>query len=186
MKAKTLGLLFIQFLYISSFCFGGGYVIIPLIQKPFVEKYHLLEEEELFDIAAVAQSCPGAIAVNISTLVGYRIGGLLGSLVSVIATILPPLVIISVVTVFYDTIMQITAINAVMTGLGIGVIIVIFDFIVDSYKKFVGNQRFFQLLFVVTFICILFFNISVAIMLLCDLVVITIYSLWSVKEVAQC
>ena len=78
-KSKYLTL-FLSTLQLSAFTFGGGFVIIPLMRKKFVEKLHWLDEQEMMDFAAIAQSSPGAIAVNASILIGYRIAGLPGAL----------------------------------------------------------------------------------------------------------
>lgn len=95
------GKLFCSTFYLSAFTFGGGYVIIPLMRKKFVEQYHWIEEEEMLDLTAIAQSSPGAIAVNASILIGYRLAGLFGALVTVLGTVLPPLIILSVISVAY-------------------------------------------------------------------------------------
>ena len=87
---KMLGVLFFSSLKLSAFTFGGGYVIIPLMRKTFVEKYHWLSENEMMDLTAIAQSAPGAIAVNAAILVGYRIAGVVGALITVLGTVLPP------------------------------------------------------------------------------------------------
>ena len=68
--------LFTSTFYLSAFTFGGGYVIIPLMRKKFVEQFHWIEEEEMLDLTAIAQSAPGAIAVNASILIGYRLAAL--------------------------------------------------------------------------------------------------------------
>ena len=82
---------------ISAFTFGGGYVVIPMMRKYFVNELELISEEELLDMAAIAQSTPGAIAVNTAVLVGYRISGLTGAIITCIGTVLPPLLILSVI-----------------------------------------------------------------------------------------
>ncbi|MDD3693746.1 MAG: chromate transporter, partial [Oscillospiraceae bacterium] len=86
---------------LSAFTIGGGYVIVPLMRQKFVQKYNWLSEAEMLDITAIAQSSPGAIAVNASILVGYKLAGIPGAIMTIIGTILPPLVIISVISVFY-------------------------------------------------------------------------------------
>ena len=80
--------------FISAFTFGGGYVVIPMIRKYYVEKKAYFDEDELMKIAAIAQSSPGAIAINMSALAGYRVKGAVGLLISCIAAILPPLLIL--------------------------------------------------------------------------------------------
>ena len=82
-KRKILVKLFLSTLYISTFTFGGGFVIITFMKKKFVDEYHWIEEEEMLDLAALAQSSPGAIAVNAAILVGWRMGGFLGMLTAV-------------------------------------------------------------------------------------------------------
>ena len=76
-KGQVLSKLFISTLYLSAFTFGGGYVIVTLMKKKFVDQYHWIEENEMLDLIAIAQSSPGAIAVNASILIGYRIAGLI-------------------------------------------------------------------------------------------------------------
>ena len=77
-KLKKYVVLFLSTFQLSAFTFGGGFVIIPLIRKKFVEQLGWIGEEEMLDLAAIAQSSPGAIAVNISILVGYRVAGVPG------------------------------------------------------------------------------------------------------------
>ena len=79
-KYRTL---FLSTLKLSAFTFGGGFVIIPLMRKRFVEQLHWIEEQEMLDLTAVAQSSPGAIAVNASILVGYHVAGVAGALLSI-------------------------------------------------------------------------------------------------------
>ena len=86
-KSKTLLKLFTSTLYISTFTFGGGFVIITFMKKKFVDEYHWIEENEMLDLAALAQSSPGAIAVNAAILVGWRMGGFPGMLTAVFGSI---------------------------------------------------------------------------------------------------
>ena len=97
-KLRKYLTLFLSTLEISAFTFGGGFVIIPLMRKKFVFKRKMIDDEEMLDLTAIAQSAPGAIAVNASILVGYKIGGVLGALISILATVIPPFVIISVIS----------------------------------------------------------------------------------------
>ena len=85
--------LFTSTFYLSAFTFGGGFVIIPLMKKTFVDDLGWLEEDEMLNLAAIAQSSPGAVAVNASILVGFRIGGPLGALISILGTVLGMLII---------------------------------------------------------------------------------------------
>ena len=88
--------------YISSFTFGGGFVIVSIMKKKFVDELHLIDEDEMLDYVAISQSSPGAIAVNCAILVGRKIAGFVGMLVAVAGTILPPIVILTVISLFYN------------------------------------------------------------------------------------
>ena len=100
-KKEVLLKLFVSTLYLSTFTFGGGYVIVTLMKKKFVDEYHWIEEDEMLDLIAIAQSSPGAIAVNGAIVVGYKLVGLAGALTAIAGTIIPPFVIISAISVFY-------------------------------------------------------------------------------------
>ena len=101
-KKEKLLRLFIETFYLSAFTFGGGYMIVSLMKKKFVNEYHWIEEDEMLDLVAIAQSAPGAIAVNGAIVVGYKLAGISGVIVSVFGAVLPPFLIISVVSVFYE------------------------------------------------------------------------------------
>jgi chromate transporter len=109
--------LFISTFRISACTFGGGFVIIPLMRRKFVEELGWIEEQEMLDLTAIAQSCPGAMAVNASILVGYRVAGIPGALITVLGTVLPPLVIISVISLFYQAFRDNAIVNLAMGGM---------------------------------------------------------------------
>ena len=111
---KDIVWLFSINVFISTFTFGGGYVVIPMIRKYYVEKKAYFDEDELMKIAAIAQSSPGAIAINMSALAGYRVKGVSGMIISCIAAILPPLVILAVVSTLYAVIQNNTVVQAVL------------------------------------------------------------------------
>lgn len=92
-KKIVLLKLFISTLYLSTFTFGGGYVIVTLMKKKFVDEYHWIEENEMLDLVAIAQSSPGAIAVNGAIVVGYKLAGAAGIFVAILGTVLPPIII---------------------------------------------------------------------------------------------
>ena len=86
---------------ISACTFGGGMVIISMLQKKFVEELHWISQDEVMDLVAIAQSCPGVMAVNTSIIIGYHIAGVAGALLTVTGTILPPMIILTIVSMFY-------------------------------------------------------------------------------------
>ena len=102
-RGKVIWKLFISTLYLSAFTFGGGYVIITLMKKKFVDEYHWIDEEEMLDLVAIAQSAPGPIAVNGAIVIGYKLAGVPGLLVSILGTVTPPFVILSIVSLFYTS-----------------------------------------------------------------------------------
>ena len=96
-KRRVLWKLFVSTLYLSAFTFGGGYVIVSLLKKKFVDEYHWIENEEMLDLVAIAQSSPGAIAVNGAIVVGYKLAGMAGTVIAILGTIIPPFLIISAI-----------------------------------------------------------------------------------------
>ena len=115
-NAKMYGTLFSSVFMLSACTFGGGYVIVPLMRKKFVEDLHWIEEGEMMDLVAIAQSSPGAIAVNASISIGYRCAGIPGAIVAVIGTVLPPLVILTVISYCYEAFIQIRWIQVMLFG----------------------------------------------------------------------
>ncbi len=130
-KKMRLLKLFWSTLYLSAFTFGGGYVIVSLMKKKFVDELGWIDEEEMLDLVAIAQSTPGAIAVNGAIVVGYKLEGLIGVAAAIAGTILPPFVIISVISFFYELFASNVYVQQVLTGMqsGVGAVIacVVFD-----------------------------------------------------------
>ena len=89
-QEKRLWKIFWSTFYLSAFTFGGGYVIVSLMKKKFVDEYHWIEEEEMLDLVAIAQSAPGAIAVNGAIVIGYKLAGIAGILTAIAGTVIPP------------------------------------------------------------------------------------------------
>ena len=124
---KKLKTLFLSTLYISAFTFGGGFVIVGFMRRKFVHDLHWIDEEEMLDFAALAQSCPGAVAVNAAILVGLKICGFAGMLTAVLGTILPPMIILSVISLFYSAFASSPLISAVLHGMEAGVAATVLD-----------------------------------------------------------
>lgn len=130
-KRNVLFQLFVSTLYLSAFTFGGGYVIVTLMKKKFVDERHWIEEEEMLDLIAIAQSSPGAIAVNGAIVVGYKLAGLAGALTAIAGTIVPPFVIISVISVFYTAFRDNFIVAQLLEGMQAGVAAVIAAVVYD-------------------------------------------------------
>ena len=120
-KKAVLWKLFLSTLYLSAFTFGGGYVIVTLMKKKFVDQYHWIEEKEMLDLVAIAQSAPGPIAVNGAIVVGYKLAGLLGVAVAILGTIIPPFVIIALVSVCYNAFRSNVIVGKMLEGMQAGV-----------------------------------------------------------------
>ncbi|MDU2025296.1 MAG: chromate transporter [Finegoldia magna] len=133
-KLKVYFLLFRFSFSISAFTFGGGYVVIPMMRKYFVKDLKLISEQELLEMAAIAQSTPGAIAVNIAVLVGYRISGLKGAVITCIGTILPPIMILSIISFFYQSFRDNNIISSLLKGMEAGVAATIVDLLIDMWQ----------------------------------------------------
>ena len=120
-KGKLLFQIFLSTLCLSAFTFGGGYVIVALMKKKFVDQYHWIEEKEMLDLIAIAEAAPGAIAVNGAVSVGCKLAGAAGAVTAVVATVLPPFVIISLLSMFYDAFRENVIVSQVLTGMQAGV-----------------------------------------------------------------
>lgn len=131
---KILWELFKATFLLSAFTFGGGFVIVSLMKKKFVEELKWLEEDEMLDITAIAQSSPGPIPINASVIIGYRMYGIPGSLTAVLGTALPPMIVISVISYFYAQFRENRVIAAALQVMRAGVAAVIFDVVINLGK----------------------------------------------------
>ena len=160
-RGKVIWKLFISTLYLSAFTFGGGYVIITLMKKKFVDEYHWIDEEEMLDLVAIAQSAPGPIAVNGAIVIGYKLAGVPGLLVSILGTVTPPFVILSIVSLFYTAFRENLYIAMMLEGMQAGVGAVIASVVYDMGEGIVRGKKYISILIMVlSFIAVYFLNIS--------------------------
>lgn len=159
--------LFVSTFSLSAFTFGGGFVIIPLMRKKFVNELRWIEEIEMLDMTAIAQSSPGAIAVNASILVGYRLAGVFGALVTVFGTVLPPLIILSVISLFYTQFRDSLIVGRVLTGMQAGVAAVIVDVVLTLGKEVLKQREIIPIaVMVLAFVAASIFHINVILIVL--------------------
>ena len=111
------------------------------MKKRYVEELQWLEEDEMLDVTAITQSAPGPLPVNASVIIGYRIAGVVGSLIAVLGTILPPMIIISVISVFYEQFRTNPYINIALQVMRAGVAAVIFDVVINLATNVVHTKR---------------------------------------------
>lgn len=170
MKTKKIKIYFSLFkitFYISAFTFGGGYIVIPMMRKYFVDDLKLISDQELLDMAAIAQSSPGAIAVNIAVLVGYRISGITGAIISCIGTVLPPLLILSIISSFYKTFRDNRVITAILKGMEAGVAATIVSLVIDMGQGILKEKNLLLTLMApITFLASFVFNINVVVIII--------------------
>lgn len=140
-KKQILLKLFFSTLYLSTFTFGGGYVIVSLMKNKFVDDLHWIDEKEMMDLIAIAQSSPGAVAVNGAIVVGYRLGGIPGVFSAILGAIIPPIVILSIISGFYTLFQSNKAVQAVLNGMRSGVGAVITSVVWDMGSKVVKEKR---------------------------------------------
>lgn len=126
---------------LSAFTFGGGYVIITLMKKKFVNEYHWIEEDEMLDLVAIAQSAPGAIAVNGAIVAGYKLAKMTGVVICVIAAVLPPFLIISMISLFYDLFRQNQIVAWMLSGMQSGVAAVIVSVVYEMIGSLMQKEK---------------------------------------------
>jgi chromate transporter len=126
-RLKELFSIFLAMMKIGAFTFGGGYAMIALLENEFVDKRGWLEKEEFLDIAAIAESTPGPIAINASTYVGYKHMGFLGALVATLGMCLPSFTVIYLISLFFDAFLSFEIVGYAFRGIQIGVIYIIFS-----------------------------------------------------------
>ena len=142
--------LFLSYFKIGLFTFGGGYAMIALIEREFVMRKKWINEVELYEIIAIAESTPGPIAINCATFVGYKILGFVGSFLATLAVCIPSFAIIYLISVFYDAFMKLTAVAYAFEGIKVGIAIMITTAGVNMIRK--GKKNAFSLgVFLLTF-----------------------------------
>lgn len=159
--------LFISTFYLSAFTFGGGYVIVTLMRKKFVSDFHWIDEDEMLDLVAIAQSAPGAIAVNGAIVIGYKIAGILGILVSVLAAILPPFFIVTIVSFFYEVFKTNFYVALMLEGMQVGVGAVITAVVFEMGAGILKQRNILLIIIMIGSFCMTeFLNINVVLIIL--------------------
>lgn len=183
-RAKLLRTLFTSTFTLSAFTFGGGYVIVPLMRKRFVEQLGWIDEQEMLDLIAIAQSAPGIIAVNTSILVGYKVAGVGGAVFTLLGTMLPPLILLSVLSYVYDAIKDNTIVKTLFFGMSIGVAIVILDAVVTMAKTVLSSRKLLPpVIMVLAFIATYLLKVNIVLIILgCAIIGITATFLFAKDE----
>ncbi len=165
-------LLFKSTFIVSAFTIGGGYVIIPLLKAKYVDEYHWLTEEETIDMVAIAQSTPGIMAVNSAIILGYRMAGISGAVTGMFATVLPPLLIITLVAYFYDIVANNEYVKLVLKGMQCGATALLVNVAIDLLKKQFKKKLILPILIIIgTFIANMLFDVNIMVLVGIDAVI---------------
>lgn len=182
-KSTVLKKLFLSTLSLSAFTFGGGYVIISLMKTKFVDELHWITEDEMLDMTAIAQSSPGAIAVNGAIVVGYKLAGIPGVLISVLGAILPPMVILSVVSLCYDAFISNPVIAALLKGMESGIGAVIASVVWDMAAGIVKQKSVFSIAVMAgSFLACMVWKVNVVFIILAAAALGVFRTLWAEKR----
>ncbi|MHC1692724.1 MAG: chromate transporter [Sphaerochaetaceae bacterium] len=167
-RKKLFWTLFRSTFTLSAFTFGGGYVIVPLMRKMFVDRYHWIEEQEMLDLIAIAQAAPGPMAVNTSILVGYKIAGIPGALITLLGTVLPPLIILTAFSYIYEAIKDNVIIKTLFYGMNIGVAVVILDAVSTLALTILKQKKVWPILVMIAaFIATYIMEVDIVIIIVC-------------------
>ncbi|MCI8429425.1 MAG: chromate transporter [Lachnospiraceae bacterium] len=137
---KELWDMFWAFARIGGLTFGGGYAMLPMLQREVVEKHGWATEEELADYYAIGQCTPGVIAVNTATFIGYRQAGIIGGIVATLGVVFPSVVIITVIAAFLTNFSELRVIQYAFEGIRVCVCVLIFNAVQKLWKKSVVDQ----------------------------------------------
>ena len=164
---SKLWVLFKSMFVLSACTFGGGFVIVSLMKKKFVEELQWLEEDEMLDVTAITQSAPGPLPVNASVIIGYRIAGVIGSLTAILGTILPPMIIISIISLFYEQFRTNPYISTALQVMRAGVAAVIFDVVINLAGNVIKTKRILYIsMMIIAFVATYLLDVSAMIIIL--------------------
>ena len=157
--------LFVSWFKMGLFTFGGGYAMLPMIQKEVIEKHGWATEDEVMDYYAIGQCTPGIIAVNAATFVGYKIKGIPGGIVATFGVVAPSLIIISLITTLISNFSELEIVQHALRGIQVAVCVLMFTAVIGLYRKGVKNVPSF-IIFAVAFVCSYFLNISTVLLVI--------------------
>ena len=157
-KIKGYLWLFLTMLKIGLFTFGGGYAMIALLENEFVEKKKWLEKDEFLDVAAIAESTPGPIAINAATYIGYKKSGMIGSMIATLGICIPSFVIIYAISLFFDAFLSFTLVAYAFKGIQICVVYLILTAGLKMLKQ-MKKTAFNMIIISITLICMIVFSL---------------------------
>lgn len=162
---KLLFDLFLTFIRIGGLTFGGGYAMLPMLQKEVVDKKKWASEEELMDYYAIGQCTPGVIAVNTATFIGYKISGILGAVFATFGVIFPSLIIITVIALFLQNFAHLSVVQHAFSGITVCVCVLILSAVIRLGKKSITDAAGI-FIFLLVFILSIIFDLSPVILVI--------------------
>ncbi len=175
-KWKRVLTLFTTFFKIGAFTFGGGYAMIPLIQRETVETHKWITDDDVLSVIAIAESTPGPIAINSATFVGYKVAGVWGSVAATFGVVLPSFVVISVIALLLGEFQNYRAVKYAFFGIRAGVLALVLKALVNMFKKSKKNL-FAYIVMAVAFAVAAFTNLHILIIIISCAVAGLVYSL---------
>jgi chromate transporter len=173
--------LFLTFLKIGAFTFGGGYAMIAVVQREVAEKKHWVTDEEILDMIAISESTPGPYAINSATFVGYRVAGFWGAAAATLGTVLPSLIVITAISYFLNQFESYKIVKYAFTGIRAGVAALVIKALINMSKQCPKNMVSY-ILVALAFVAVTFFDISAILIIACGGVFGLIFYLFFNKE----
>lgn len=157
--------LFLTFMKIGAFTFGGGYAMISVIQRETVENHHWITDDDILDIIAIAESTPGPIAINSATFVGYQVAGFWGSFFATLGMVIPSFVIISLIALFLSQFQNSKVVKYAFNGIRAGVLALILKAFLNLFKK-QPKELFGYVIMALAFLAVVLFKVDTIIVLI--------------------
>ena len=181
---KLLGLFWV-FFKIGAFTFGGGYAMIPIIQREVVENKKWVTDDDILNVIAIAESTPGPIAINSATFIGYKVSGVLGAAFATLGVVIPSFVIISVIAYFLNKFSEIKAVQYAFYGIRAGVLALVIKALITMYKKMPKTAIAYGIALFAFIASVIFdiINVSIIYVILACAVIGLVSSFIKVKEV---
>ena len=182
-KRNRLLKIFLSTLYLSAFTFGGGYVIITLMKQKFVDELHWIDDDEMLDMVAIAQSSPGPIAVNGAVIIGYKLEGIAGVFSAVLGAVLPPFVILTVISMFYSAFRNLFVVQSLLTGMKAGVSAVILSVVYDMAAGVIKGKDWVNIaVMILAFVATYFGKVNVVFVILITIAFGAVRTIWREKR----
>ena len=144
-NVKDILTLFLSFLKIGAFTFGGGYAMIPLVQREASERHKWITSDEMLEMIAISESTPGPIAINMATFVGYRVGGFFGALFATLGVVIPSFLIILLISLFFNSLLEYKIVRYAFAGVRAAVVALMVNAVIKLFRGCKDRNLFFYI-----------------------------------------